>query len=963
VKNYSFPLPASRVAALFRNLTITRFALLLALVAAISALPFYVFAQADSAPSKARNFVAYNDGGAYIVYQGPNGETVCRDASVNETRSLRSVQGTSGLRQINHLSEKMPLSPELNTTQSATGLTIILRATAQLDAQPDAKAAFVAAAAKWETLIKDPITIIIDVDYGTTFFGTPFSSANVLGATSTQLLFFPNNYTDVRGRLNSHANGASEQALAAALPTTTVPSDIGAIPTILGASPLLRALGALPADAQTDVTTPGQPPRIAFNSAFNFDLDPNDGITGNRTDFDAVAVHEIGHALGFNSEVGSRELDPSEPLLMSIWDLFRFRPSTANLGNFSTAQRVLQSGGVQILFNGGAELGLSTGRPDGSGGDGRQASHWKDDLNFQANNVGIMDPTIARNVRQIMSVNDEEAIDRMGYTISATTPPPNDAFANAQGISGTNGSVAGTNIFASKEAGEPSHSPDGNLGGKSVWYLWTAPSSGTASLTTDGSNYDTLLAVYTGNVVNGLNAIVKNDDVQSGVITTSTVQFQAVGGTTYHIAVDGFDGDQGNITLNFTLPGAATPTPTPTPFPNTVQFTASTANVSETFHANTQVDLTVTRTGSTAAAASVDYATSNATASDRSDYIAALGTLQFAGGETQKTVSVLIIDDGYVEGSETFNLTLSNPVSCTLGTPAAVSVTISSGNDVGGGTNPVKDPTFDNEFFVRQQYFDFLSRAPDAGGLGFWKAEIDQCGSDAACIEIKRINVSAAFFLSIEFQETGYLVERMYKSAYGDANALSALDTFPAQHAIKAPIVRLNEFLADSQLVAKDLIVGVPGWPTVLENNKVAYTQAFVVRSRFLTAHPTSKTPTQFVNDLNTNTGNTLTGNEVTSIIGEFGGAGNIANVPARARALRRVAENANLVQLEKNKAFVLMQYFGYMRRNPNDPQDVDHTGYDFWLHKLDTFNGNFVGAEMVKAFIVSIEYQGRFGN
>jgi len=353
VKNYSSPAPVSRMATLFRSLTMTRLALLLALVAAVSALPFYVFAQADSAPTKTRNYIEYKDGGSYIVYQGPNGETICRDASINETRSLRSVPNSFGLRQINHLHEKTALSPETNTTQSATGLTIILRATAQLDAQPDAKAAFIAAAAKWEALIKDPITIIIDVDYGTTFFGTPFSGPTVLGATSTQLLFFPNNYSDVRGRLNTHANGASEQALAASLPTGTVPSDIGAIPTVLGASPLLRALGALPADATTDTMTPGNPPRIAFNSAFNFDLDPSDGITGNRTDFDAVAVHEIGHALGFNSEVGARELDASEPLLMSIWDLFRFRPSTANLGNFSTAQRVLSSGGTQILFNGG----------------------------------------------------------------------------------------------------------------------------------------------------------------------------------------------------------------------------------------------------------------------------------------------------------------------------------------------------------------------------------------------------------------------------------------------------------------------------------------------------------------------------------------------------------------------------------------------------------------------------------
>src|SRR6185503_11314651 len=247
-----------------------------------------------------------------------------------ETHVVRDLSNGTGLRQINHLKGSQSI-------ESGSGLTVILRATAQLDADPVAKQAFIDAAAKWEALIKDQITVIIDVDYGTTFFGTPFSGPTVLGATSTQLLFFPNNYPDVRNRLNTHANGASEQALAAALPATTVPTDIGSVPTILVASPLLRALGAFPANPQDDPPNTGNPPKIAFNSAFNFDLDPSNGIEVNKTDFDAVAVHEIGHALGFNSEVGSRELDPTEDLLMSVWDIFRFHPGAANSGNFGTA--------------------------------------------------------------------------------------------------------------------------------------------------------------------------------------------------------------------------------------------------------------------------------------------------------------------------------------------------------------------------------------------------------------------------------------------------------------------------------------------------------------------------------------------------------------------------------------------------------------------------------------------------
>ena len=82
----------------------------------------------------------------------------------------------------------------------------------------------------------------------------------------------------------------------------------------------------------------------------------------------------------------------------------------------------------------------------------------------------------------------------------------------------------------------------------------------------------------------------------------------------------------------------------------------------------------------------------------------------------------------------------------------------------------------------------------------------------------------------------------------------------------------------------------------------------------------------------------------------------------ARARALRDVAENSLLQQQEFNRAFVLMQFFGYLRRNPNDSPDTDYTGYDFWLTKLNQFSGNFVNAEMVKAFITSSEYRQRFG-
>lgn len=236
---------------------------------------------------------------------------------------------------------------------------------------------------------------------------------------------------------------------------------------------------------------------------------------------------------------------------------------------------------------------------------------------------------------------------------------------------------------------------------------------------------------------------------------------------------------------------------------------------------------------------------------------------------------------------------------------------------------------------------------------------LTSCGNDPQCIEVKRINVSAAFYISIEFQETGYLVVRLYKSAYGDAMGTS---TFGGPHQLPVPIVRFNEFLPDTRHIGEGVVVGAPGWEQQLENKKQAFVTEFVQRSRFTPTLPTTMTPAQFVDQLNTNAGNVLSTSERDAAIAFFGGAANTSNMTARAQALRQVAEDQNLRNAEFNRAFVLMQYFGYLRRNPNDPPDTDYSGFDFWLTKLNQFNGNFVQAEMVKAFIISGEYRQRFG-
>jgi len=275
------------------------------------------------------------------------------------------------------------------------------------------------------------------------------------------------------------------------------------------------------------------------------------------------------------------------------------------------------------------------------------------------------------------------------------------------------------------------------------------------------------------------------------------------------------------------------------------------------------------------------------------------------------------------------------------------------------GTNPPQIITIDDtDFFVQQQYVDFLNRMPDQSGFGFWNNNINQCGANATCIDVARVNTSAAFYLSIEFQTTGYLVEKMYKAAYGSTNGAS---TFGGTHTLPVPIVKLTEFLPDTKQIGKNLIVGQAGWETVLEGNKQAFALDFVGRSRFATPYPSTMTPTDYVNKLFENAGVTPSAQELSTARGRFGSAADISNATARAQALRDVAENSTLSSQEFNRAFVLMQFFGYLRRDPNTGNDTDYTGYDFWLTKLNQFNGNFQNADMVKSFIVAGEYKGRF--
>jgi hypothetical protein len=232
-----------------------------------------------------------------------------------------------------------------------------------------------------------------------------------------------------------------------------------------------------------------------------------------------------------------------------------------------------------------------------------------------------------------------------------------------------------------------------------------------------------------------------------------------------------------------------------------------------------------------------------------------------------------------------------------------------------------------NEYFVRQQYLDFLGREPDRDGLAFWAGKLNVCNADAACLRSTRIEVSAAFFRSQEFYDTGSFVYRLYRGALGRR-------------------IGFGEFSAD-----RAQVVGGPN----LEASKREFAADFVARPEFTNRYQNTDTAAGFVDallgTLRQETGVDLTGAR-DDLITRYQSGGSLNE--SRALVVRDAIDASDFGQSVYNASFVEMQYMGYLQRGG------ESNGYNFWLDVMNA-TGDYRG--MVCSFITSTEYQHRFSS
>jgi hypothetical protein len=337
------------------------------------------------------------------------------------------------------------------------------------------------------------------------------------------------------------------------------------------------------------------------------------------------------------------------------------------------------------------------------------------------------------------------------------------------------------------------------------------------------------------------------------------------------------------------------------------------------------IAINVLRSGDASQPVTVSYATSDTfglnqcsnvtgAASARCDYTISVGRLSFAAGEQLKTVNVSIVDDSYAEGTESFTFSLSAPTGATLGTPATATITITD-NDLTTGVNPIDGV----DFFVRQHYLDFMGREPEPSGLQNWRDILNNCPQGNTTCD--RIEVSSAFFRSEEFQTRGYFIYLFY----------SAIGRIP----------RYMEWVSDYSRVSGFLT------PQQLEANKSAFVTEFMARQEFQTRYGALTDPTSYVDALLQTVGLPNHPSRAAWITG-------LTNATmTRAQVLRALVESTEVYNKYYNEAFVVMQYFGYLRRDPD-------ILYLQWIQTLNQNGGNY--RIMISGFLNSIEYRRRFG-
>ncbi|HEX8174213.1 MAG TPA: Calx-beta domain-containing protein [Pyrinomonadaceae bacterium] len=469
---------------------------------------------------------------------------------------------------------------------------------------------------------------------------------------------------------------------------------------------------------------------------------------------------------------------------------------------------------------------------------------------------------------------------------------------------------------------------------------------------------------------------IAGSDYQATTGTLTFSSFQTIKTVNVVLTADTINEPDETFFLNLTNPENATISDAQaiatilnddTPF---VQLSNSVYTVSEDAANTSQgyglLSVTVNRTGDRSEAATVQYFTSDqsggnecnqvtAQASQRCDYGLAAGTLRFAAGEASKTISISIINDGYTEGTEFFNIKLQNVTGAILGATNQATITLLD-NDQTAST-PANNPYLSNELFVRMNYLDFLGREPDAEGWSTWTNALNTCGPEKGFLgappNCDRAFVSHGFIASPEFTERGYLAYRIYEVGAGR-------------------LPRYNEFVPDMAAMS-----GAPG-SQELAQNTAQFAESFVTKQDFINRYAdvlAQSQAAQLIDKLELNAGVSLTAN-TTTLPGQPTQYNRQDLIDKRAsgqftlgQTLRAFVEQKAVYDRFFERGFVTMQYFGYLRRDP-DLNDPNLTGWTEWVYVF-TNGGATRGRpdigvrdyhHLVFGFIYSEEYRKRFG-